>query len=277
MIKGFVKMTIRPQNKGDATMSSMEAKVPTEKLRRANNKRGFTLIEILVVVTIIGILAAILFPVFARARENARRASCMSNLKQIGLGMMEYTQDYDEKYPTQTDQGPFPYATTNTQNWIQSIYPYVKSWQLFKCPSTIDSVVAGSLPGENSTPITDSNTGYAANGLIIQSGGRSMAVIPNPAEIVLLSEFYNSYSAAFIRPMISATPAVYINWNYKGATSPGFNGLHFDGGNQAFADGHVKWRRQSAICAVDYGLQASVPSNACGPVAVNTAGATALF
>lgn len=242
--------------------------------------KGFTLIELLVVIAIISMLASILFPVFARARENARRASCMSNLKQIGMGMMQYCQDYDEKYPTQSDIGPFPYVTTNTQNWIKSVYPYVKSWQLFKCPSTIDSVVAGSLPGENSTPITNSNTGYAANGLVIQSspsGGRSMAVIPNPAEIVMLSEFYNSYSAALIRPMRSGALTVYINWNYKGASSPGFNGLHFEGGNQAFADGHVKWRRQSAICAADYGLQANVANNACGPVAPNTAEATALF
>jgi len=64
-----------------------------------NNKSAFTLIELLVVIAIISILAAILFPVFGRARENARRASCMSNLKQIGLAIMQYTQDYDEKYP----------------------------------------------------------------------------------------------------------------------------------------------------------------------------------
>src|SRR4028118_675254 len=68
-------------------------------LRRAAH-RGFTLIELLVVIAIIAILAAILFPVFSRARENARRASCMSNLKQIGLGVMQYVQDYDERYPS---------------------------------------------------------------------------------------------------------------------------------------------------------------------------------
>ena len=63
------------------------------------HRRGFTLIELLVVIAIISLLAAILFPVFSRARENARRSSCLSNLKQIGLGMMQYTQDYDERYP----------------------------------------------------------------------------------------------------------------------------------------------------------------------------------
>ncbi|RYX84130.1 DUF1559 domain-containing protein [bacterium] len=100
----------------------------------SGRKSAFTLIELLVVIAIIAILAAILFPVFARARENARRTSCLSNLKQVGLGIMQYTQDYDEtmvvifgdttNYPTQV----FPY-------WIELIQPYVKSRQLFTCPS----------------------------------------------------------------------------------------------------------------------------------------------
>src|SRR3954464_7101760 len=90
---------------------------------------GFTLIELLVVIAIIALLAAILFPVFGRARENARRSSCQSNLKQIGLGILQYVQDYD---------GAFPYArvlSTPKINWGQSIMPYVKSVQLFVCPS----------------------------------------------------------------------------------------------------------------------------------------------
>jgi prepilin-type N-terminal cleavage/methylation domain-containing protein len=101
--------------------------------------RAFTLIELLVVIAIIAILAAILFHVFARARENARRASCMSNLKQIGLGMMQYTQDYDEHMPAGylTNSGqPYPNGTAYTyQSWRVAIYPYVKSVQVFNCPS----------------------------------------------------------------------------------------------------------------------------------------------
>jgi len=91
-------------------------------------QRGFTLIELLVVIAIIAILAAILFPVFARARENARRSSCASNLKQIGLGIMQYVQDYDETLPASTG------AVVGT-TWRSSIYPYVKSEQIFICPS----------------------------------------------------------------------------------------------------------------------------------------------
>lgn len=104
-------------------------------------RRAFTLIELLVVIAIIAILASILFPVFARARENARRASCMSNMKQIGLGMMMYTQDYDERmpfgslaYPAGTVKFPNGYMGA-TAPWYLMIYPYVKSLQVFNCPS----------------------------------------------------------------------------------------------------------------------------------------------
>src|SRR6185312_8425918 len=89
-------------------------------------KKGFTLIELLVTIAIIAVLAAILFPVFARARENARRASCMSNLKQMGLGIMQYVQDYDETYPF-----GFYSVPGGTMYWPMLIYPYVKSEQIF--------------------------------------------------------------------------------------------------------------------------------------------------
>src|SRR5476649_549867 len=98
-------------------------------LQKGSNKRGFTLIELLVVIAIIAILAAILFPVFARARENARRASCQSNLKQLGLAMIQYAQDYDETMPVST------VASYAGFGWTGQLYPYVKSKQLFVCPS----------------------------------------------------------------------------------------------------------------------------------------------
>ena len=91
-------------------------------------RTAFTLIELLVVIAIIAILAAILFPVFARARENARRSSCQSNLKQIGLGILQYTQDYDEYMPVGT-------TGNGAGGWVGQVYPYVKSLQIFICPS----------------------------------------------------------------------------------------------------------------------------------------------
>jgi len=105
-------------------------------------KNAFTLIELLVVIAIIAILAAILFPVFARARENARRSSCQSNLKQIGLGLLQYSQDYDEKLVrlyivTPDPNGGIAFGGDDfrSTHWMDSLQPYLKSTQIFDCPS----------------------------------------------------------------------------------------------------------------------------------------------
>lgn len=98
-------------------------------------KRGFTLIELLVVIAIISLLAAILFPVFGRARENARRTSCVNNMKQMGLGVMMYAQDNDGRYP----------MSSGAMRWPDYIQPYVKSRQLFTCPSVSEVATRGQL------------------------------------------------------------------------------------------------------------------------------------
>jgi prepilin-type N-terminal cleavage/methylation domain-containing protein/prepilin-type processing-associated H-X9-DG protein len=125
------------------SIPALPVPAPSSGMRRASrlhgtslHKNGFTLIELLVVIAIIAILASILFPVFARARENARRSSCQSNLKQIGLGLIQYAQDYDERIPRAT-YGPDTGGSDATARykWMDAIYPYVKSEQLFNCPS----------------------------------------------------------------------------------------------------------------------------------------------
>ena len=106
-------------------------------VRTPSSRKGFTLIELLVVIAIIAILAAILFPAFAKARESARRASCGSNLKQIGLGLMQYVQEYDEKMPM-LEAGTGQWwadSDANDYKWMDAIQPYLKSTELFNCPS----------------------------------------------------------------------------------------------------------------------------------------------
>ena len=101
-------------------------------LKSRSSKCAFTLIELLVVIAIIAILAAILFPVFAQAREKARQTSCASNLNQLGLSILQYTQDFDERFPL-TNVAP------NCDNWAQAVYPYVKSEEVFECPDNLDA------------------------------------------------------------------------------------------------------------------------------------------
>jgi prepilin-type N-terminal cleavage/methylation domain-containing protein len=169
---------------------------------RPRQRFGFTLIELLVVIAIIAILAAILFPVFARARENARRASCQSNLKQIGLGILQYTQDYDEKMPPARITATRPDGTNGNIPWHFLVQPYVKSVQLFRCPSNTS---AGQVNNTNTNGIPRFDISYAANGSggggVVpsaaslrpmnqdnQGGGAALASLETPATTLLVGE-----------------------------------------------------------------------------------------
>jgi prepilin-type N-terminal cleavage/methylation domain-containing protein len=143
------------------------------------NRRAFTLIELLVVIAIIAILAAILFPVFARARENARRTSCLSNLKQLGLSIMQYTQDYDEKLPGSRKY--FPTSPNAYTTWVTLLQPYARSTQLYTCP--------------NGVPYSDPaypSYGYNYN-LGEDDAVVSLAAINTSAETVLIGDSWAQY------------------------------------------------------------------------------------
>jgi prepilin-type N-terminal cleavage/methylation domain-containing protein/prepilin-type processing-associated H-X9-DG protein len=227
---------------------------------KKQNQSGFTLIELLVVIAIIAILAAILFPVFARARENARRAACQSNLKQLGLAFAQYNQDYDGRYAYTDDGGngtpgkgevdtPWGPYTRQVLGWQHMLSPYVKSTQIFKCPSA----TAGDNEknaGVNNTQSTGlSNYGYNTKvngGWGVPSnptwgeGALNEAKLEYPAMTIVLNDNSRNASAG------AQTGPGTDGWNNAQGhvdliKAGGGLTRHLDGGNYLFADGHVKW------------------------------------
>jgi len=211
-------------------------------MQKRRNK-GFTLIELLVTIAIISILAAILFPVFARARENARRTSCLSNLKQIGLGVLMYTQDYDEKYPARLMGTWGDHTTYKTQpdasmpgyvfitydgatggsgrwiSWMDMVYPYIKSTQLFVCPSAPD-------PG---TGPRNLNPSYGYN---LYASQCPMSSVVEPSMTMISMDYNAIYSLNInqygVEPLLQGTSNTAVVH-------------HLDGANVLFFDGHSKW------------------------------------
>ena len=162
---------------------------------------GFTLIELLVVIAIIAILAAILFPVFAQAREKARAISCLSNTKQLGLAIYMYVQDYDESYPKSTDAAD-ALGANQIDGWADLIFPYVKSDGAYRCPSAVADPLGYGIDTTDGSPRS-----YGANTAVLalqndQTTGdldgyngdndqiRTLAAIPAPANTVTLVEAY---------------------------------------------------------------------------------------
>jgi prepilin-type N-terminal cleavage/methylation domain-containing protein/prepilin-type processing-associated H-X9-DG protein len=198
-------------------------------------RHGFTLIELLVVIAIIAILAAILFPVFARAREKARTASCQSNLKQLALAWHMYTQDYDEM-GTPRDVNPSAALRTG---WSALLDPYVKNSQLFICPSQRASRGCG-------TPAwLTIGTSYGYNFCFNRN---AMATLISPAEHFLQLDWrtygikWNSTGCA-----CSANCPWNSRWR-EGVDVP----PHNDGLNASFTDGHVKYQTISYVNDVFY-------------------------
>ena len=270
---------------------------------KARTLRAFTLIELLVVIAIIAILAAILFPVFAKAREKARQASCSSNMKQLALGLLQYTQDNDEAFPigeqTKTTFDPTNNGQHYGRGWAGKTYPYIKSTQVFKCPDDSTSVATVA----NVTYYPDS---YGFNGNLDNGGSTgtgTLAASNAPASTILLYECTqcladvtnpNEYQSAGGHGHDS-----YGGWIDQSGNQPGTNnfggntlyttgilgnynctaggnngsygsnllGRHTDAANYAFEDGHVKYQRPKSVAPGGNAANQNTDQTGCGNAA----------
>lgn len=243
------------------------------------NVSAFTLIELLVVIAIIAILAAILFPVFGRARENARRTSCQSNLKQMGLGMLQYVQDYDEIMPAAW-YGPGSNASNATDyKWMDAVQPYAKSEQVFNCPShtttepykfrdgtnfgsyALNCTYAGATifpnPGgiDRNPPISD----YNASGKF----PISIASIQAPATTVWVTDIEKNGTNILYWRFLFTNPLPTINTTLTPkalvghASSGRIPERHLETTNVLYCDGHVKALKLDALAARNNGVMSA--------------------
>jgi len=187
-------------------------------------RRGFTLIELLVVIAIIAILAAILFPVFARAREKARQASCQSNVRQGGLALLMYIQDTDEVFPRHCDG-------VSNSCWARKLTPYTKNDQIAVCPSWRGSISYG-------------YNMYSLDGVVL-------ARINTPAELIMLCDSRKkqaSNGALVAVAFINQSPnGGACGWTGCNSADMCTSEIHNDGLNICFVDGHVKWMKKQAL------------------------------
>jgi prepilin-type N-terminal cleavage/methylation domain-containing protein/prepilin-type processing-associated H-X9-DG protein len=219
-VENLKKVRLKPSHNFSGGVSMQRSCWTRPSTQRNISQRGFTLIELLVVIAIISLLAAILFPVFARARENARRASCQSNMKQLGLGIAQYLQDYDGTFPAglgYTYGGPDTLFDYSGAGWAEKIYPYVKNAQVYVCPDEDLKAKMDWAPGAN-------RVSYGINGNLACPRGSSYRKYTLPSIPPIGKESALNAPAKTVMLFEAALGAAYITTTMPagGSTGHGF-------------------------------------------------------
>lgn len=270
-------------------------------------KKGFTLIELLVVIAIIAILAAILFPVFAQAREKARQISCLSNTKQVGMALLQYMQDYDETLPTGRAYAGDPnYQQHLGQGWAAQSQPYIRNTQVFRCPSdpTDNLAATANTPALSAVSyIYNYNIPYSnavsagfnapSNTVLLAEATKAQVNLNSPNEFPGLSD--PIFSPAGNGLMVPYNQNVALTALDNGQSGPvqydtgwlgGWNpppvqsayrmaeGRHSNGSNFIFVDSHAKWFRPAAVSP---GFNAASPADGQNPNQFTAAGTSSNF
>lgn len=225
---------------------------------RKGAKRGFTLIELLVVIAIIAILASILFPVFARARENARRSSCLSNERQLGMAFQQYFQDFDERFPFSGKQD-----LSNgfyTDPWPTTLQAYIKSKEMLRCVSDTSTNWVAPVSFDDRT-ISGRRSSYglnlyfvpslpAADGSVSPNPYSHIASATKPSSTILLGELEKDWSGNYFHSRVWVPGDATKKWNTTTNVPTDFEtNSHFDGSNVAYLDGHAKWVKWDQVWA----------------------------
>lgn len=244
-------------------------------------RRAFTLVELLTVIAVIAILAAILFPAFAQARENARRTSCLNNLSQLGSAFAQYTQDYDERLPIATDAviGQNDPLTNNKIGWMEfttfgtdnndgsvnaqaafhpqngSLYPYVKTSAVYICPSDTRGRLTGNSYALNGC-VTEGPYDAAGVGYSGMHPGKLLSEFENASQWELLAEEASANSSIQLEHLNeTSTDDAYLNIKYYHTYAV----RHLGGMNVTFLDGHVKWYLPANVTKAGFMVGAKHP------------------